>query len=180
MLTPTQRTAVKAAIDADPLLAPLPNDSDSADFIARALNEATAHVVWRTDASVEAIQEQILWANMTPADVPDGSQAWANRSLACQGKQLNLQVLLTRPSGVLNGALAQVRVGLQDALTGVPSGVGGVAQTAGWAAVRLVLQRTALRIEQILASGAGTQGSPAVMTREGPITYQEVQEARAS
>jgi hypothetical protein len=35
-------------------------------------------------------------------------------------------------------------------------------------------------VEKLLATGTGSDGSPATMGFEGPISYQDVQAARAS
>lgn len=179
MLTSSQKTAIKAAIDADPALSSKPLTADGADAIAKALNSITTFVVWRTDAPIESIHDQILWSVFTPQDAPDATALWSNRSHQCQSKQLNLTMLLSRTNGTINGSLPNVRAGLQDALTNIPSGALGATQAAGWTNVRLALQRFATRVEQILATGTGTQASPGNLTREGTITYQEVEEARA-
>lgn len=185
MLTLQQLQAVKAYIDATPELAAKPNIADGNSEIAQAMNQpaSPAFIVWNEAASLDAVQEAVKWANLTPADAPDGSGTWANRSLACQGKQFNLQMILTRPSGFLRGDLTRVRDGLQDALTNVPSGASGAPVDAGWlgaTGVRVALQRSATVAEKVLSSGNGTQGSPAAMTFIGRLSIDDVTMARNS
>jgi hypothetical protein len=187
-LTVAQLAAVKADILADNALNALPNNSDGNSAIAAAYAQIVApdFFVYRTNIPVADINDQIVWANLTPSDAPDTTQVWANRSLACQGKQFNLQLLLQGSQVTINGAKANVRAGLQDALTNVPSGTAGALKSAGWVPVRdNALARKARRIEKLLAdtSGGGTGGNAstaATMTFEGPIGYTDIEAARNS
>ena len=188
MLTESQLQAIKSHIDNTPELAAQPLTSDGAFAIAAVLNAAAspAFTVWNPTASIDQVQDAVKWANLTPADpVPtsgaDAIATWTARSLSCQGKQFNLQMLLTRPSGTIRGDLSLIRTALQDALSNVPSALGGGGQDAGWSpnGVRLALQRTALLVEKILATGTGTAVSPATMSYVGTLTYQDVEQARA-
>lgn len=183
-MTPQQLQAIKTYIDSVPELAAQPSNSDGAFAIAEVLNAlaAPAFVVWNPAAPLDRVQEAVMWANLTPADAPDATTVWTNRSLACQGKQFNLQMILTRPSATLRGDLSRVRNGLQDALTNVPSGAGGSPVDAGWigaSGARVALQRNAKVAEKLLATGAGTTATPATMTFEGGVTFQDVEQARA-
>ena len=185
MLTPTQHVTLKAAILADPVLAGQTPNSDGDSFVAAALNlqASPAFNVWATGVPSQVVFDAITWANLTPADVPDTSQLWANRSLACQGKQFNLQTMLLGQA-TINGAKVNVRAGLQDALTGIPSGVNGAPKNGGWSAVQVALSRTATRAEKILAdtsAGTGaTAPTSAPLTFEGQLSYQDVEAARLS
>jgi len=182
-LTAPQLVTLKAAIVANPTWSAFPMTGDGYFDLARVLSgQATpAFWVWSTNADVQAIRAAVLWANLTPVDVPDGTQQWANRSLQCQGKQFNMQLLVPMV-GTLNAADVNLRAGIQDALTGVRSGVGGAAQSAGWTAVQGVLARRATHIEQILADTAAGNGSTkplaATMVHEGPVSDFDVQQAR--
>lgn len=184
-LTNAQRQTLKTYIASQPALAAQPLDSTGADAIAKVLNaEASpACYVWATDASVQAIRARITWANLTPADAPDGTQAWANRSLQCQGKQFSLQLIVPM-TGTLDASDPNLRAGLQDALTAIRSGAGGTAQGAGWAGVQGALTRKARLIEKVLADTSGGQdGSTkplaATMGAEGEIGYDLVQSVRS-
>jgi hypothetical protein len=181
-LTPAQLQTLKAYINADATLAAYPMTDDGYFDLARAmLGLPPAFWVWATNVDVQDIKDAVVWANLTPTDAPDGTQQWANRSLQCQGKQFSLQLILP-VTGTLNGAKANVRTGLQDALQGVRSGVGGVAQDAGWAAVRSVLARRANHAEKALADTTLGNGSTrtlsATMVFEGGLSPAQVAAAR--
>lgn len=174
-----QLQAMKDDIAIDPVMSLLPNTSDGNFEIAALYNEPASPLfyVWNSRVNINDIYDAIIWANFTPIDVPDNSQVWANRSLACQGKQFNLQTMLLGKS-VIDATRPQIRVGLQDALTALPSGVSGVNRSAGWIGVQLILSRMTTRGEKLLATGTGTQASPGLAGFEGIFTYQDVEAAR--
>lgn len=179
-LTTQQLAALKADILLDPVLAAKPLNSDGAFDIAGAYNAFDASfMVYRTAMPTQEIFDQVLWANLTPADTPDTTQVWMNRALACQGKQFNIQTMLTGRT-TLDVSKTNVRAGLQDALTQVPSGAAGVIRSAGWVGVRDAMPRLARRVEKLFATGTGTLASPATMTFEGTVSYQDVESARNS
>jgi hypothetical protein len=184
-MTPAQLQTLKTAINANPTWTAYPLSGDGYFDLARALSqEATPTFwVWSTTADVGAIRAAVTWANLTPSDAPDGTAQWTNRSLQCQGKQFNLQMILPF-QGTVNASDANLRTGLQDALQGVRSGAGGVAQDAGWVAVRNALARKAKYIEQILADTSVGNGSTrtlsATMVHEGAVSDADVMAARAS
>ena len=173
MLTSTQRAALKAAIlaETNPTLVAA-RTAGNIGAIADFYNASSSSYVWKSSVAVSDIFSMITWASMTPVDTPDGTQAWANRSLACQGKQFNLQTMLagreTLPSGKVN-----IRAGLQDALTNIPAGVGGSTISANWIGVRDFMKRVATRCEVLFAPG-GTQAAPADLVFEGYVTVEEV------
>ncbi len=186
-LTPTQQTVLAAAILNTPAWAAFPNDTDGNVNLAAALNLQASPVfwVWSKNVSLTEIKDAIIWANLTPADAPDGTQAWANRSLQCQGKQFNLQLLLPQAGGfgaTVDASNVNFRAGLQDALTGVRSAAGGGSQTAGWSAVQQVLARRASEVEKLLSDPAlgsgGTRATSATLVFAGVITDNDVQLAR--
>lgn len=187
-LNSQQAATLMAYIQSVPALNAAPMNSDGAVFIADEMNKpaSPAFVTWREEVTVEELHDAVKWASLTPSDaVPtsgaDTIAAWSARSLACQGKQFNLQMILQRPSGVINALRPGVRTGLQDALTGVPSGVGGAPVDAGWAGaggVRLVLQRNATVFEKLFATGAGTTVTPATITLVGPVDEETIRLVR--
>ena len=182
VLTTAQLQALKADIAAAGDLSVFPNTSDGNFAIAQLYNLSAvpAFIVWATDVPVRNVYDAITWANLTPNDTPDTTQLWENRALMCQAKQINLQIML-QGQATVNGAKANIRAGLQDALTAIPSGTGGAPRAAGWATgVQPSLQRTATRIEKLLAAGVGTSASPATMTVEGAIGHEDVGAARNS
>lgn len=184
-LTNPQLQALKAAINANPTWAAYPMSGDGHYDLAVKLNqEASPNFwVWSTNVDVNKLRAAIKWAFLTPFDAPDGTQAWANRSLQCQGKQFNIQNIVPF-TGTLDASDVNLRDGLQDALQNVRSGVGGASQDAGWSAVRATLSRKAKRIEKILADTAIGDGSTrtlsATMVFEGSITDADVMQARTS
>jgi len=184
-LTTQQKATLKAAINANPTWAAYPMSGDGYYDLARALSQEAAPTfwVWSTAADVQAIRAAVVWANLTPSDVPDGTQNWMNRSLQCQGKQFNLQMIIPF-TGTLNASDVNLRNGLQDALQNVRSGAAGASQDAGWAAVRNTLARKAKYIEQILANTTTGNGSTrvlsATMVWEGDIGDADVAAARAA
>lgn len=181
-MTPAQLTLIKAVITADPALSNLSTSGNDSDIIATALNTAASpdYWVWQTSTSVQSIFDAVNWSNMTPSDSPDGTTVWTNRALACQGKQFNLQTMLSGREQISSNK-PSIRAGLQDALTSLPSGIGGALRSGGWANVQTSMQRKATRAERaLIASGAGTQASPAILGFEGALNYIDVQDARAS
>lgn len=190
MLTVPQLAALKAAILANSTWNAFPVSGDGYYNLAGELNlEASpAFWVWSSRVDVAAIKAAIVWANLTPADVPDGTQQWANRSLQCQGKQFNLQLILPQVGGIgsvtFNATDINLRAGLQDALTGVRSGAAGAAQSAGWTAVQNILARRAKFGEKILADTSLGDGSTRALSAnlvlDGNITPEDVQAARNS
>ena len=178
-LTPAQLTTLKAAIQADQVLNAYPMDGDGLNAVADAFNldSSPAFYVWKTNISTSDIFDQIIWANFTPQDAADGTATWTNRSLACQGKQFNIQTILVGRESI-NPAKSNIRAGLQDALTAIPSGASGANKSGGWNAVVAIMYRVATRAEQLLATGVGSTASPALLRFEGKITANDVDTAR--
>lgn len=198
-LSPAQIATLKAAIAANTTVAggfsayastpinQIPNNSDGNQAIADWYNEYPApdFFVWNSQATIASVYDNVTWANLTPTDTPDGTQTWANRSLACQGKQFNLQTILIGAQGIVNATKSSIRAGLQDALSNVPSGVNGATVSAGWASVRdKALARKATRAEKLFAdtsngSGATAQTS-ALPAFDGALASSDVDTARNS
>jgi hypothetical protein len=184
ILSAAQLTALLNDITNDATLNAIPKTSDGFVAIAAAYNLAAApnFLVYRTNVPVQDIYDQIVWANLTPTDAPDGTQLWLNRAMHCQGKQFNVQIILQGQT-VINAAKANVRAGLQDALTNVPSGANGTTVSAGWVGVRdNALTRTATRGEKLFATATvqqdgTTPAKAATMTQEGSVSAQNVQQA---
>ena len=159
-LTPQQLAALKADILADPTLSAYPMDSDGAFAIAAVYNTPTAaFYAWRTSISADALRI----AALNGAAEMDNLEA---------GKRDALFWML---AGTVNPSLAPTRQAFLD-LTA--NRTGGFVATALRAALSSAGKRTCNRIEKLLATGTGTEGSPATMTFEGSITYTDVIEAR--
>lgn len=183
-MTPAQLATLKAAILADQTMAAKPLTSGGALEIAVLLNAAAspAYNVWRSVTPASNILDSITWANLTPADTADGTATFTNRALVCQAKQMNLQIILQGRDSVASGKLS-VRGGLSDALQNVPAGAGGALVDAGWAGagkVKATMTRTASVIEKLFATGNGTTATPSTMGYEGPVSSEDVQQARES
>lgn len=157
---------------------------------AAAMNVLTAAFsVYRTSIPVSEVFDAIVWANFTPSDaVPVdtslNNDIYQSRQIACQTKQMNLQTMIVGQASI-NGAKGNIRAGLQDALTNIPSGAGGAARSAGWVTVRdTVLARLATRAEKLYANVAngngGTAATAATLTFEGNLTAADIQAARAA
>lgn len=190
-LTPAQKTALKAdiAVNANVIASgqfagtavkDVPNLNDGNIAVAGWYNLTAAgpFVVWR-DLPMETVLGLVTYAAMTPADTPDGTQTWANRSLACQGKQFNLQNLTigrtTAPMKRTN-----YRAAMQDCLTNLPAGAGGANISANWTGVRDAAKFNATNAEKLFATGTGSTGSPADLGYEGSISAADVEDARNS
>lgn len=174
-MTPAQIATLRAYIEANATYMAQPHNANGADYIANDLNKVTADFyVWNNQTPVQAIFDAITWANLTPTDAPDGTTQWTNRSLACQGKQFNLQTILTGRESI-NASKGSVRNGLQDALTNVPSGAGGATQAAGWVTVKNAMMKLATGLEKALAAGTGTAASPATTGDVVTTNYSEIQ-----
>ena len=175
-MTTAQLATLKTAILADANLTALVA-SFSTGAIKDYLNTPTAaYYVWQTAVSTQTLYDNITWANFTPVDAPDGTATWTNRALACQGKQFNVQIIL-QGRDTLNASKANVRAGLQDALTAIPSGVAGANKSGGWTNVQTAMQRLATNGEKVFASGLGTTASPSTLGFEGYIQDSDVVQA---
>jgi hypothetical protein len=176
-MTPAQNALIKTAVLADSTLSAAVAIQDW-PLVAIALNAtyAPAYTVWRSSTPAASIADAITWANLTPVDAADVTILMTNRVLICQAKQINLQIMLQGRESVTSNK-ANLRAGLQDALTAIPSGANGVSQGAGWNAVKAAMTRSATYAEKILATGAGTAASPSDLGFEGQVTGSEVQAA---
>jgi len=180
-LTLAQQVALKAYVQADPVLSIKTPNSDGALDIANALNQPdpSGYQVWRSSTETGAILDAITWANLTPAGVSDGSAIALQNEYKCQGRQLNLQIMLQGRESLGTGRLT-TRQGLQDALQNVPSGAGGALLDAGWIGagkVKASITRPATVLEKLFATGAGTAANPSTMAVESPIDYPTVSTA---
>lgn len=200
-LTPAQNTLLKADIAANTATIPadqpwsnsfagvqvnaIPNTGDGNATIAGWYSQTAApdYFVWR-DLPMETVLNLVTFANMTPADAVPTTPAltvdvWRARSLACQGKQFNLQNL-TLGRTVAPMKRLNYRAALQDCLSNLPAGVAGALIAANWNGVRDAAKFTALRVEKVLATGTGTFATPSDLGYEGTVTAGDVETARNS
>lgn len=157
-LTSAQLQALKAEINADPVLASQPVNSDGAFFIAAELNKLAVpnFIVWRTDIPTRDIKKAVVWTE------------YIGRS---QGEREAF--VLINSNGIVNAGDANVRQGFADIFSG-PSGVNTRTNLLA------IAKRSSTRAEKALATGTGSGASPATMGYEGAISYQDVERARAS
>lgn len=165
----SQRLALKTYIQNDVTLNQMATTGDY-DGVTKGLNALAAgpFIVWQSRVSTDLVWGLVTLKNYTPADEPPSSPStdltYSNRAFQCQLKQVNLQLILETRSGILITAKSNVRQALNDCLTSLPSGTNGTLLDAGWSGgngVRQGIQRSATVAEKVLASGTGTQGSPA-------------------
>lgn len=174
MFTPAQITTIRAAIFADPVMAPAAPLGNGPDVIAALFNTVEpAYFAWRTSTSSNDVNDAIVWANLTPTDAADVTTIYTNRALVCQAKQINLRILI-QGRDTVNSAKSSIRAGLQDALSLIPSGVAGATVSGGWPAVKTAMTRNATRLEKLLASGTGTAAIPANLGYDGMTNSQEM------
>lgn len=179
-LYPAFKTAILA--ETDPTFVALRQANETGQM-ADWYNQDTTFVVWRSTATTDEILNGVSGANLTPVDTPDSSQLWMNRALACQTKQMNLQMLLQR-QGTLPVGKLNIRQTLSDALQNVPAGAGGALLDAGWAGagkVKSIISRVCNRAEKVWATGTGTSGVPGDLGAfEGRVTNDDILNALRS
>jgi hypothetical protein len=169
MLTLTQLQALKTEITNDAALNAYPQNSDGAFAIADILNLTAApdFWVWRTFVAKE---EYVSGASVDGTNFSWTGTGFITRSV---GERDAWRELFQ--NGSCNPSLPNVRQAFTDIFSG------GVAPApANRTHLSAVSRRKATRAEQVLATGTGSTGSPGLLTFEGELTYQDVQDARAS
>src|SRR6185312_5552574 len=106
---------------------------------------APAYYGWNTAVGVATILNATTFADFTPSDLPPTAanpsaptaaetyalQLWTARSLVCQGKQFNYEIMLQGRT-TIDASLGTLRAGIKDACANLPSGGGGAIQNAGY------------------------------------------------
>ena len=165
-------TKLHAAINAEPSISACVTAGDHG-CIAAWFNTDSTFIVWKSHTNKDDVFDNVIWANFTPANPSSGAgQDATNWLMACQGKALNLQTLLN--ANTISSSKANVRAGIQDATTNIPSGINGANKSGGWTAIQTVMQRSATYAEKNLATGTGTTGSPGLLTFEGTISVSDI------
>jgi hypothetical protein len=157
MLTTQQQQTLKAAILADPALNAYPNYGDGPNDIAVLLNVKASpdFVVWQSALTPELARAAIV----------AGADQLDNLTV---GKR---DALLYLAAGTLDCRIASVRTAI-DNLCGT--------QNTLKASLVAAEKRLATRAEKILATGTGSDASPATTTFEGYLSATDVQQVRAS
>lgn len=167
-LTPAQKTTVKNDILANADLSAQPLTADGAYAIADLYNALAApdFIVWKTRVSEREI------TSLTS----DENTVWSWPAYIARNEaERNGWARMFTGTYSINPALLQVRQGLADIFSGTANSA--PAQRTHLLAMG---KRKATRIEKLLASGTGTTASPATMTLEGRISFQDVLDARNS
>jgi len=157
MLTTAQKVIVKAYVEADGTLNQIPHTADGADAIAQAFKVIAAppFVVWKSNVTIAEVGRAIVATGLT-------SLTTANTSRLGVFAQLN-------PEG-LDPARIDHRTALDDIFS-VASG------TSTRDALLALYKRSANILEKILATGTGSDASPATMGFEGSVGYTEIASA---
>ena len=153
-LTTEQKQTLKTFVNANAEWAAMPQNSDTAYFLAQELNKpfATTFIVWRT--------------NVDPNEIMRNGLDWTRVDNLTNGKA-RIWDWMTRLN-TLNPSKVNIRAGI-DA-----TWVGTAADLAVRAVVYTHCKRKASVVEKLFATGTGTDASPATMGYEGPMPYQEI------
>jgi len=166
MLTSAQLVILKTDIAADPVLAAYPNTADGNFAIAAAYNlpASPEFIVWRTAVP------QSDFTDLTSAEATTWS--WTAYIARSQGERDGWARMFAA-NGSVNAARANVRQAFLDIFSGTQNNA--PAQRTHCAAIA---KRAATRAEKLFASGTGSTASPATMSVEGTLSYQDIEEAR--
>ena len=158
MLTTEQKSTVKAYIQNTPALAAMWAAGNPGE-IADALNTTTdpAFIVWRPSVDFDEVMRN--------------GMDWTQVDNLTVGKA-RIWDWLTR-LGYFNPSKPNVRAGIDECWRGT------AAMLAVRASVYTHCKRTATILEQLLASGTGTDASPATMSYEGDIQWPVINEIMA-
>ena len=158
MLTTVQLATLKAAILADPMLSAMWTAGNPA-AIALAFNEPAtpSFYVWRTSVSPSEYREAIVWTEVDALTTGSKYRIW---------EWLTADMTLPIDASKLN-----VRQGLSDCWA---------SNTTTRPNLLAIAKRLANRIEKLLATGTGSNASPATMGYEGTLTWQDINEAMGS
>ena len=158
-LTPEQNATLKAFVEADQVLNAIPHTADGAFAIAAALavDASPAFIVWRSSVSQDEImQNGFNWAEVDSLNVGQ-ARIW--------------EWLFDNQERTFNPSKPNVRQGIADCWKG------NAAKLAVGVAVLVHCKRSANILEKLFATGTGSDASPATMSVEGTISYNEVAQA---
>ena len=177
-MTPQQLTTLKAAIAAEtnPEFVLLRN-SGATGAMADWYNGNSTFYAWRPTTSADDIVNAISWSSLTPTDPASGTAAALVRAVICQGKQLNLQILLQGRQSPVPTGKNDIRKALSDALQNVPAGTAGALLDAGCLGnnkVKAAITRPATRGEKLFAGGTGTEAQPGSLAFEGGVSNEDI------
>lgn len=156
MLTTAQQQALKAHVQADPVLSLIAPSADNAYAIADALNADAPgpFIVWRSSV----LQDEIMQNGFD----------WVQVDNLSVGKARIWEWLFSNEARTFNPSKANVRAGIDEYWKGT------AAMLAVRDAVYAHCKRAASVAEKVLATGTGTTVSPALMAFEGRLTHTDV------
>lgn len=157
-LTPSQVTTLKTLCSTDQACTAFATSADDVGLAAWFNTPDAAYIVWRTSVSLREVQE-------------DAAFDWTRVDNLSVGKACIWDSMFAFNN--INPAQPNVRAGIDAAW------VGTAADLAVRAAVYAKCKRAATRAEKALASGAGTNPSPSIMTFEGTISYADASQIRS-
>lgn len=172
MLTNAQLIVLRDAINADPIMSAYPNTQDGAFDLAIYLDapHAPDYWVWRTRVD----KKEFTNDESTDADgVAKRSFIWVGNGFITRsaGEQA-AWVQLFNSTLTVDASRPNVRQAFVD----IFSGTGNAASNRQH--LQNIARRLATRAEKLFASGTGSAASPATMSVEGRLTYQDVHAAR--
>jgi hypothetical protein len=167
MLSQAQLAVLKASINADPALAELSQNDDTAEQIAVLYNQAAApdFWVWRTEVAKGECVNSVG---------PDGTTFnWTGNGFIgrTEGERAAWREIFNGTNTV-NPSLANVRSAFADIFSG--SGIAAANRTH----LLAVSRRKTTRAERLFATGTGSTVDPGLMVVEGQISRQDVASAR--
>jgi hypothetical protein len=162
MLTTAQLQALKAAIDADPVLSAQPNTNVGNSVIAQTLN-------------APALPEFIVWRNSVTTDEVGNAVNYVAVEAMTDANRNRINTFYTMNPSSFSPVRSDVRSYWDNTFSGALGGQGAATR----AALDALWRRAANGVEKILATGTGTTVSPAVLGYEGTITPDEIEQARS-
>ena len=152
-LTSAQLNTLRTYINSDPVLSAFPLTGDGAYEIAIRLNQDATPVftVWKTSVPTKDVGQAINSTELSGLTTANTSR---------------LQVLEQFSGGSFNPSRADTRAGFDSIFSGAGGALTRTALLALW-------KRSAKVIEKVLATGTGTDATPATLTFEGDISYQD-------
>lgn len=157
-LTTAQLLVLKAAILADGVLGPLtsgPGTDFNAIMLAMNAPSSPAFIVWRTEVSRAEYQD-------------DDAFNWTVVDNLTTGGKYRIWEWMFSATDAINPSKANIRAGI------VACWVGNAPLLAVQAMILAKSKRTATRAERLLATGAGSDAVPGVLTFEGGVTVHEI------
>ena len=154
MLTPAQNTIIKTYVIGDATLNALPHTADGAFAIAAALAVIATppFIVWKNSVTIPEVGSAIVATGLTSLTTADVSRL-------STFAQIN-------PSGI-----QPWRIDHRSALDTIFSATSGASTRT---ALLALYKRSANILEKLLATGTGSDASPATLVVEGTIDYNAV------